>query len=77
MLNAYKSDVMLIRTSAKLRAANHISEIVVASANLKPVVSIKSLGVTQDSRLTFAAHVLAVCKVVTIIYGPYDIYAIC
>jgi hypothetical protein len=62
MLNADKSDVMLIGTSAQLLAANHISEIVVAGAVLKPVAAIKSLGVTLDSRLTFAAHVTAVCK---------------
>ena len=62
MLNADKSDVMLIGTSAQLLAANHISEIVVAGANLKPVAAIKSLGVTLDSRLTFTAHVTAVCK---------------
>jgi len=62
MLNADKSDVMLIKTSAPLRAADHIWEIVVAGANLKPVTVIKSLAVLLDSRLTFAAHVTAVCK---------------
>ena len=62
MLNADKSDVILIGTSAQLLAANHISEIVVAGANLKPVAAIKSLGVTLDSRLTFTPHVTAVCK---------------
>jgi len=59
MLNADKSDVMLIGTSAQLRAAYHISEIVVTGANLKPVAVIKSLGVVLDSRLSFAAHVTA------------------
>ena len=63
MLNADKSDVMLIGTSAQLLAANHIWEIVVAGANLKPVAAIKPLGVTLDSRLTFTAHVTAVCNV--------------
>ena len=43
MLHADKFDVILIGTSAQLRAANHISEIVVAGANLKPVVATKSL----------------------------------
>jgi len=62
MLNADKSDVMLIGTSAQLRAVDHISEIVVAGANLKPVAVIKSLRVILDSRLSFAAHVTAVCK---------------
>jgi hypothetical protein len=62
MLNANKSDVMLIGTSAQLRAADHISEIAVAGAYLKPVKVIKSLGVILDNRLTFDAHVTAVCK---------------
>jgi len=53
---------MLIGTSAYLRAADNILEIVVAGANLKPVAIIKSLGVILDSHLTFAAHVTAVCK---------------
>ena len=62
MLNADKSDVMLIGTSAQLLAANHILEIVVAGANLKPVAAIKSLSVTLDSRLTFTPRVTAVFK---------------
>jgi len=62
MLNADISDMMLMGTSAQLRAADHISEIVVAGVNLKPVAVIKSLGVILDSRLTFAAHVTAVYK---------------
>jgi len=41
MLNADKSDVMLMLTSAPLHATNHILEIVVAGANLKPVAVIK------------------------------------
>ena len=62
MLNADKSDVMLIGTSVQLHAAYHISEIMVAGTSLKPVEVMKTLGVTLDSRLTFAAHVTAVCK---------------
>jgi len=62
VLNTDKSDVILIGTSAQSRAADHISEIVVAGANLKPVAVINSLGVILDSRLSCAAHVTAVCK---------------
>jgi len=62
MLNAVKSDVMLIGTSAQLCAADHISKIVVTGANLKPVAVIKSLGVFLGSLLTFAAPVTAVRK---------------
>jgi len=60
--NADKSAVMLIGTSAQLRAVDRISDIVVAGANLKPVAVIKSLGIILDSLLTFAAHVTAVSK---------------
>jgi len=63
--------VMLVGTLAQLRAADHISEIVVSGANLKPVALIQSLGVIFDSRLTFAAHVTAVCKACT-----YHIWAL-
>jgi len=51
MLNADKSDMMLIKISAQLCAAE-ISEIEVAGANLKPVAVIKSLGVILESRMT-------------------------
>ena len=61
-LNAGKSDVILIGTYAQLRAANHILEIVVAGANLKPMAAIISLGVTLDSHWSFTARVTAVCK---------------
>jgi hypothetical protein len=42
MLNADKSDVMLIGTSAQLRVVDHNSEIVVAGMYLKPMKVIKS-----------------------------------
>ena len=62
LLNAEKSDVMLIGTSAQLRAANGISNIAVAGASLKPTAELKLLGVILNSHLTFVAHVSAVCK---------------
>jgi len=69
MLNANKSDVMLIGTSAQLHAADHISEIVVAIANLKPEAVIKSLGVILDSRLAFAVLLmLQLCAKLVYIY---------
>jgi hypothetical protein len=62
LLNADKSDVMFIGTSAQLCTAKNVSSIVVAGASLHPTDELKSLGVAIDSRLTFAAHALAVCK---------------
>jgi len=66
MLNADKMDVMLIGTSGQLHAADHISEIVVAAANLKPVAVIKSLGVILNSCLTFAAHLQLCARLVSL-----------
>jgi len=63
--------VFLIGTSAQLRTADHILEIVVAGANLKLGKVIKSLGVILDSRLSFAAHVTGVGKACN-----YDIWAL-
>jgi len=54
--------LVLIGTSAQFRTTDHMSEIVVTGANLKPVAGIKSLRNILDSRLNFAAHVTAVCK---------------
>jgi len=60
LLNADKSDVMFIGTSAQLCAAKSVTSVVVAGASLHPTDELKSLGVVIDSRLTFAAHALAV-----------------
>ena len=62
LLNANKSDVMCVGTSAQLYATKHTMSIVVAGANLHPTDELKSLGVILDSHLTFAAHALAVRK---------------
>ena len=60
--NVDKSDAMLIGTSAELRAANNISRITVAGANLKPTSKLKSLGVILSNQLTFIDHVSAISK---------------
>jgi hypothetical protein len=62
LLNADKSDVMFIGTSAQLCTAKNVAGIVVAGASLQPTDELISLGVVIDSRLTFAAHALAVGK---------------
>jgi len=58
LLNADKSDVMFIGTSAG--TANNVTNIVVARANRQPTDELKSLGFILASRLTFAAYALAV-----------------
>jgi hypothetical protein len=70
---------MFIGTSAQLCTAKNVASIVVAGASLHPTDELKSLGVVIDSRLTFAAHVLAVrkaCNYKFITYGLCSIYAI-
>jgi len=62
MLNADKSEVMMIGTPAHLRAASSVSTVAVADANLTLSSKLKSLGVILDSRLSFEAHVVMVCK---------------
>ena len=62
LLNADKSDVMFIGTSAQLSASSSLSSVAVAGENLVPTSELKSLGVVLDNRLTFNAHVTAVCR---------------
>jgi hypothetical protein len=76
LLNADKSDVMFIGTSAHLCTAKNVGSIVAAGASLHPTDELKSLGVVIDSRLTFAAHALAVCKACNYHIGLCSIYGI-
>jgi Reverse transcriptase (RNA-dependent DNA polymerase) len=63
MLNESKSDAIAIGTSAQLAAhSDHLQSITVAGAVLPVATELKTLGVTVDSRLTFDAHIRAVCK---------------
>ena len=62
LLNADKSEVMMIGTPAQLRAASSVNTVAVADANLTLSSKLKSLGVILDSRLSFDAHVAMVCK---------------
>ena len=62
-LNADKSEVLMLGTSAQLSAASSVVDsVAVAGATLSISSEVKSLGVVFDSRLTFDAHVRAVCK---------------
>ena len=62
LLNADKSEVMMIGTPAQLRAASTVNTVPVADANLTLSSKLKSLGVILDSRLSFDAYVAVVCK---------------
>jgi len=62
LLNADKSEVMMIGTPAQLRAASTVNTVAVADANLTLLSKLKSLGVILGSRLSFDAHVAMVCK---------------
>ena len=60
LLNADKSEVMLVGTSSQLKAALSVNTVTVAGVSLPVSTAIKSLGVIIDSRLTFDDH--AICK---------------
>ena len=76
LLNADKSDVMFIGTSAQLCAAKNVASVVVAGASLHPTDEMKSLGVVIDSRLTLQLMRLQCAERAIIIYGLCGIYAI-
>ena len=62
LLNADKSEVMMIGTPSQLRAASTVNTVAVADANVTLSSKLKSLGVIVDSRLSFDAHIAMVCK---------------
>jgi len=62
MLNADKSEVTLVGSSAQLRKIDETKFVKVADVALHTVNQIKSLGVIVDSQLTFKAYVNAVAK---------------
>jgi hypothetical protein len=53
---------MFVGSSSQLKAASSVKTVSVAGVSLPVSSAIKSLGVVIDSRLTFDAHVTAVCK---------------
>ena len=62
LLNADKSELMLVGTSSQLKAASSVTTITVADVSLPVSTMIKSLGVIIDSGLTFDDHVIAISK---------------
>jgi hypothetical protein len=62
LLNAAKSEAMLVGSSSQLKAASSVNTVSVAGVNLPVSSEIKSLSVVIDSKLTFDTHVKAVCR---------------
>jgi hypothetical protein len=62
MLNADKSEVMLVGTSAQLRKIDETQTVKVAGVVLPIVNKLKSLGVIVDCQLSFKLHVNAIAK---------------
>jgi len=59
MLNADKSEVMLVGISAQLRKIHETQSVKVADVVLPTVNKLKPLGVIVNSQLTFMAHAKA------------------
>jgi len=62
LLNADKSDVIVLGTANRLRLAASIDSVEVAGVPLPVASTLKSLGVILDQRLTFADHSAVVVK---------------
>jgi hypothetical protein len=62
LLNPDKSEVIFFGTSAQLKSAAAVNTVTVAGSCLPLTTEVKSLGVILDSRLSFDAHVNAVCR---------------
>ena len=61
-LNPDKSEEIIMETRVRLRSDVPITSITVAGSSIPVVSSVKSLGVTLDSTLTFDQHVRNICK---------------
>jgi hypothetical protein len=61
-LNPNKSESILLGTAQRLKNMPSISHIQVADSDITLSASLKTLGVTIDSTLTFNKHVNAICK---------------
>ncbi len=62
LLNADKSDVIVLGTANRLRLAASIDSVEVAGVPLPVASTLKSLGVILDQRLTFVDHSAVVAK---------------
>ena len=61
-LNPDKTEASVIGTGAKLRSEEKICTVKVADVTVPVITTVKSLGVTIDSTLSFDRHVNNVCK---------------
>ena len=76
MLNADKSEVMLVENSSQLKAASSVTTVTVAGVRVCHVsTATKSLGVIIDSRLTFDDHVTPSAMPVIFMLGHFATYA--
>ena len=62
LLNADKSQAIVLGTANQLRSATSIDSVEVAGVALPVATTLKSLGVMLDQRLTFNEHATAVVK---------------
>jgi len=62
LLNADKSQAIVLGTANQLRSATSIDSVEVAGVALPVATTLKSLGVILDQRLTFNEHATAVVK---------------
>ena len=62
LLNADKSQAIVLGTANQLRSATSIDSVEVAGVALPVATKLKSLGVILDQRLTFNEHATAVVK---------------
>ena len=61
-LNPTKSEVIVLGTSAGISSLNHLNSVNIAGAEIPISQTLKSLGVTFDSKLNFRTHVNNICK---------------
>ena len=61
-LNPEKSEAILLGTGARLRCEDRIPSVSFAETTVDIRTSVKSLGVTIDSGLTFNEHIDNICK---------------
>ena len=62
LLNADKSQAIVLGTANQLRSATSIESVEVAGVALPVATTLKSFGVILDQRLTFNEHATAVVK---------------
>ena len=62
LLNADKSQAIVLGTTNQLRSTTSIDSVEVAGVALPVATTLKSLGVILDRRLTFNEHATAVVK---------------